>query len=288
MRTATFRVLALLLLGAAGLALCLWLLADQTDSDWLTGRPYGQPVGLALSDFLPEPSQGQLVRYPIPEEMPQPILVYHHIRPDIPAGVSNGLVVTPTVFEEQLKWLRDSGWQTVTFSDYIDAMDGLIQLPDKAVVITFDDGNRNQYEHALPLLKRYQTKATFFIYPNAIGRRDDFMNWTMVKELVAAGMEIGSHSRTHPRLYKMTDYLDIEREVLGSKQWLERELAVPVKAFAYPFGVAGIADQSAVQLAGYQAARIYPYGPRNTPFDRFKLKSVAAPNSLVGLVRLLQ
>jgi peptidoglycan/xylan/chitin deacetylase (PgdA/CDA1 family) len=228
-------------------------------------------------------------QHPVPEGLHQPILVYHHVRQPI-AGqpVQDGLEVTPETFAAQLSWLEDNGWSIVSLSDYVDALEGKRLLPDKAAVLTFDDGNRNQFENALPLLQEHGFKATFFIYPNAIGKRDDFMDWGQVKALVSAGMDIGSHSAGHPRLYQMTDPVQIEKEVLGSKIRLEQETGVRVDFFAYPFGVANEPSLEAIRHFGYRAARIYPYGPANSPEDAFKLKSVAAPINLKKFVSLME
>jgi peptidoglycan/xylan/chitin deacetylase (PgdA/CDA1 family) len=279
-----------LLAGFGVLVLAVVWVAASRVPDATIAEPEPQPLTAYLpashTATTPTPPALQL---PPPETLTQPILVYHHVRWPAPGKAPvPGMEVTPPVFAAQLDWLLANDWQVVSFSDYLDYLDGKRELTDRAVVLTFDDGNRNQYTEAWPRLKERGLAATFFIYPNAIGRRDDFMNWDHLQELAAAGQQFGAHSLTHPRLYRETDSAVIDREVNRSRAWLEEELGVTVEVFAYPFGVAGEQDRAAVQAAGYRAARIYPYGPTNTPADRFELKSVAAPASLASFIRLLE
>ena len=82
------------------------------------------------------------------KELMQPILVYHHVRPHSDEReVYKGLEVTPQVFTTQMEWLKNNDWQTVKLSEYVDALEGKGTIPKKSVVITFDDGNQNQYKH---------------------------------------------------------------------------------------------------------------------------------------------
>lgn len=265
----------------------VWLAVSDQPSPDLANPAF--PLTGYLPASAPLPTKLEPRTYPVPETVTQPILVYHHVRwPSPGRAPAPGLEVTPAVFEQQLDWLIENDWQVISFDAYLDYLDGRRDLPAKAIVLTFDDGNRNQYTAAWPALQERGLIATFFVYPNAIGRRDDFMNWAQLKEMAAAGQHFGAHSLTHPRLYRETDPAVIDREVNRSRAWLEEELNVTVTVFAYPFGVAGELDRAAVEAAGYRGARSYPYGPTNRPEDRFELKSVAAPGNLAAFVWLME
>ena len=154
-------------------------------------------------------------------------------------------------------------------------------VPERAVVITFDDGWRSQYAYAFPVLQRHRFTATFFVFTNPIGRSPRFMSWAQVTDLQRAGMTIGSHGWTHPHL-TTAGPRELQQEIVESRQTLERRLGTAITLFAYPFGEHPPAAEEAVRRAGYVAARGFPGGSTNDATTRWALRAVPVPDSLAG------
>ncbi|MDP3683225.1 MAG: polysaccharide deacetylase family protein, partial [Ignavibacteria bacterium] len=134
-----------------------------------------------------------------------PILLYHHISTSSDTQDSR-YNIPPEKFEEQMKWLFDNGYQTITVSDLTNLIYNGGEIPQRPVVITFDDGNIDNYNNALPILKKYGFVATFYvvqIYVNGT----DMISADQLKELIHAGWEIGSHSKTHAHLPAISEDL---------------------------------------------------------------------------------
>lgn len=187
-----------------------------------------------------------------------PILVYHGVFPHHPGQTvqQKEFDVPPEVFDAQMAFLRDSGYRVISFESVIDALEKGEKLPPRPVVITFDDGRENQYVHAFPILRKYGYTATFFVYPNPIvNNKPDFMTWSQLKELQSAGMTIGSHTYTHPKLTLTHDPKDLKREIVLSRTTLQKQLGAPVDFIAFPFGLRTAESDSLVKVAGYRAAR---------------------------------
>lgn len=167
-----------------------------------------------------------------------PILMYHHVAEPQPGWdrIRQGLTVSPAALREQLAYLKAAGYQTVSLTELVAALQHGGPLPPRPLVITFDDGYRDNYTTAFPLLKAFGFRATFFLVTQPIDQDSpDFLTWAQVTEMHAAGMEIGGHSYTHPDLRnKSRDYLIWQ--ILGNKQAIEQRTGEPVRFFAYPSG----------------------------------------------------
>lgn len=160
-----------------------------------------------------------------------PILTYHHIRNGKP---TDNYSVPPEIFDQQMAWLKDNGYQIISYSQFYQTLTSSTTPPEKSVVISFDDGYKDQYVNALPILKKYGYSAIFFINYNKIGWWN-FMSWDMLKSLLNEKMEIGSHSLSHKNL---TD-IDLKNAIYSIRQGklkLEYRLGIPVYHFAYPNG----------------------------------------------------
>jgi len=209
---------------------------------WLTDAPDGKPE---LLDRGAVPRQSVLL----------PILMYHHVRP-IDFKTSNRFVseltLPPAEFQQQLEYLKGRGIATVSMEDLWLYLQGREDPPPLAVILTFDDGYADNYQYALPLLRRYGATATFFIITGLIGK-DDYMAWGNLRELVAAGMEIGGHTVAHVDL-TVTPPILRDRELSQSKRTLEDKLGVSVRALSYPGGAFNADVEAAARKAGYVIA----------------------------------
>lgn len=170
-----------------------------------------------------------------------PILMYHSVSENL-FGKKHPyyqINTSPLMFAKQMKWLKEAGYQTLTLAQLRTSMDeGCV--PDKTVVITFDDGYQDFYIDAFPSLRRYGFTATMFL---ATGRIQDsparvegvdYMTWREVGELHKEGIEFGSHTVSHPDLRSLGPE-EIDYEVCFSKDTIEDHLGARVRTFAYPF-----------------------------------------------------
>ena len=204
-----------------------------------------------------------------------PVLVYHSVAP-APAGAEGPMNrhyrVSPDNFDRQMKYLADNGYYPIRFDTYADYLLHDIPIPEKPIVITFDDGLENQYAYAAPVLKKYGFTATFFVYPGVTGHKR-FMTESEIKELSDAGHEIASHTYIHENLPKLTDPAIIHRELLTSKELLEKMTGKPVTTIAYPFYAENEAARGWVRDAGYVAARAGWQPFENSADEIFHLKA---------------
>jgi len=183
------------------------------------------------------------------------ILMYHRVADE----AENPLCVTPRRLAEQMTWLKRHGLRGVGVGTLVDAMRAGRQRG--LVGITFDDGYVNLAEAALPELVRHGFTATMFICSGLLGGTsnwDDVPAWPLmsggqVRELAAAGMEIGSHSVTHLRMAG-ADADQVKAEVTESRASLGELIGAPIRGFAYPYGSTDKAAQDAVRDAGYDYA----------------------------------
>ena len=154
-----------------------------------------------------------------------PILVYHLVeseRPD-PFPAQKWLTVSPANFEVQMDYLSANGYQTVDFDALYAHFTADTALPEKAVILSFDDGWASQYRTALPILREHGFRATFFVVTDYIGHHD-FMSWEELRELRMMGVAVESHTRSHPDLAKIADQERLNSEIKKSKDILEHQI----------------------------------------------------------------
>lgn len=195
---------------------------------------------------------------PAPSAIDLPILVYHHVVPDHAPGV---LYVTPDAFEQQLRFLSDNGYQSVSFADLADSLEYGLPLPERPVILSFDDGWENQFQYGFPLLQKYGFGATFYIVSGYVDHQN-FMTTDQLQAMMAAGMTMGCHSHTHPALTSVGTGARLEAEVAGSKAWLEDHFGIAVDTFAYPYGAYSASVTAVVTAAGFRTARTCDTGTR--------------------------
>ncbi len=191
-----------------------------------------------------------------------PILMYHHIRVNPRPGdpIWAALNVTPNQLEEQFAYLTTHNYHPVTLDDLTTALDGKTVLPNNPIILTFDDGYRNFYENAFPLLKKYQVKATEFIITQVLNI-PAYLTWNQIGEMDKSGLVyFGAHTRHHPNLPDLSQTTIID-EIKGSKADLEQHLKKPINWFAYPYGSYSNFIIQTVQAAGFTGAASTIYGP---------------------------
>lgn len=202
-----------------------------------------------------------------------PILTYHHIRPHKTTDrkSARSYITTPEVFEKELQYLHENHYTVITLDDLLRGFDGY-PLPKKPVIITFDDGYKEQYAHALPLLEKYHDVATFFVYTNAIGNYRDSMTWEEVNNLKERGMKVAAHTKSHPKLTTIKSREDLIKEITESKTILEAKLKTPIDYFAYPYGLYNDEVQEIVKSTGFVAAVSLDKGSKQSKENIYALK----------------
>jgi len=192
------------------------------------------------------------------------ILLYHHVAPAdrIPAAADRvrdegwQFTHSPAAFEWQLKELRRRHYEFISLGQLLDEIRARNRERPGSVVVTFDDGWRDNYEFALPVLKGLGITATFFVTTAHLrpgGQDPKRMGLPELRHLVQAGFTIGAHSRSHPDLARISPEAARE-EIAGSKADLESALGIPVDLFAYPGGAFNATVARLTREAGYRAA----------------------------------
>ena len=171
-----------------------------------------------------------------------PVLMYHSISCDDERTVPPyyRTTTTPDIFSAHIKYLHSNGYETCGLTEAVGNLCNKTQFDRKWVVITFDDGYKDFYTQAFPILSRYGYTATVFLPTAYIGADTRYfkgrccLTWSEIRELRSHGISFGSHTVTHPRLRDLTRP-DIHRELIDSKLVIEQKLGQEVKSFAYPF-----------------------------------------------------
>lgn len=239
---------------------------------------------LVIDSLLARPGRASRSR-PVDAEVLVPVLVYHSVAQQHAGqtGEQRELDVDSSAFRQQMDLLARGHHTVVSFADLVDALVGRAELPAGAVVITFDDGWKDQFTQAFPILKEHGYTATFFVYTDAISNGPAFMTWDDLRTLQQAGMTIGSHSRTHPML--TVRGVALTEEIDGSRQDIMRHLGTEPEFFAYPYGDWNRHIADVVQTAGYIGARGMGDGPVNKSSDRFAIKSILATEDMQAFAR---
>ncbi len=185
-----------------------------------------------------------------------PILMYHYVRP-APSMRTDllgyRLSVTPENFEAQMSWLYDHGYHAVNFNDVRAYFAGERPLPPKPVVITLDDGYRDLYTSAFPVLRAHGFTAVAYIVTSFVGR-PAYVTADQIVEMDRAGMEIASHTIDHADLAGRSSFAADVYQLAQSRKWLEDLVGHPVLDFAYPSGRFNAVAVEAVRQTGYYSA----------------------------------
>jgi len=199
--------------------------------------------------------------------------------------------VFPEQFKQQMQYLCESGYRVVRLAEYFKWHKGELNLPKKSVVITFDDGYKNVYDNAYPVLRKYNFPATIFLVTDYIGKEQSFgwfkdddnslwpLSWGEVAEMSQGNITIGSHSLSHPHLGRLTPE-KIEKELGSSKQEIEDQINKEASFFSYPIGIKqyGVYNNNTKRgliSSGYQLAFVSEIGRNIQGSDRYIQKRIA-------------
>lgn len=189
-----------------------------------------------------------------------PILMYHRVAPSGPVSLDRYRVM-PEAFEEQLMYLKDAGYYTPGWNDWLTAVRYRRPLTGRAIMLTFDDGYKDFYDNAWPLLKKYGFTATVFLVTSQIGGSNvwdaeygeavPLMSSKEILELQQEGVEFGAHTVNHVSLSTLSP-VDITKELAASRSMLVQELGINTTLIAYPYGATDSIVSHLAGACGYQ------------------------------------
>src|SRR5215831_18320742 len=198
-----------------------------------------------------------------------PILMYHYIRvnPDPGDRLGFNLSVTPADFAHQMEWLAEHAYHPVDFDDLRSYLLGNQSLPARPVILTFDDGYRDMFTTAFPILRAHQFKGVSYVVSGFLNS-PNYVTSEMLQEMDALGIQIGAHTVSHADLTRISA-ASLRSEEFDSKAALEAAVGHPVLDFCYPSGKFNDAVISAVQAAGFLTATTTQPGVAHSAADRF-------------------
>jgi peptidoglycan/xylan/chitin deacetylase (PgdA/CDA1 family) len=190
------------------------------------------PTFTATPELLPTPNgiYSRTVRVPI--------LMYHYIStpPEDADVYRTDLSMEPAMFEQQMAYLAENGYTPIDLYTLSLAITNKAELPEKPVILTFDDGYIDAYQNAFPILEAYGFKGTFFIITEYVDKANpNHMSWPMIEQMSAAGHRMESHTKTHLDLSKLTWDGQIY-QILGSLETLEAHIGYRPRYLCYPAG----------------------------------------------------
>jgi peptidoglycan/xylan/chitin deacetylase (PgdA/CDA1 family) len=209
----------------------------------------------------------------LPDEADVPILMYHYVS-ELPPDADvyrRDLTVSPEAFEAQLQYLDDAGYHPITLTDlYLHLTEGY-PLPEKPVILTFDDGYRDAYEVVFPRLLDHGFPATFFVLATpAHYESEAYMTWAQMEEMSKAGMAIEAHGRDHVDLRgRSYDYLVYQ--ILGIREAIEHHTGRVPRFFCYPSGRWDASVIEVLESAGYWGAVTTEWGRTHTRDHLFEM-----------------
>jgi peptidoglycan/xylan/chitin deacetylase (PgdA/CDA1 family) len=201
-----------------------------------------------------------------------PILMYHSVNPQ--TKKENRREVNSAQFERQMRFLKNFGYNVVPLGELISFVEEGRPIPARSVAITFDDGWRDVYTYAFPVLKKYNLPATLFVIINEIGRpAQDRLSWDEIKQMQDSGLiSFGSHCLGPEPLVNIKSEAELRRQIFASKKVLEGKLGREVYIFSYPEGRFDGNIKNLVREAGYKMAVACSPGKKFSNSDIFALK----------------
>ncbi len=183
------------------------------------------------------------------------ILLYHHVAEDTPPSTS----ISPVDFTRHLNYLKDNEFTVIALDRMIDSLRSGQTLPEKSVVITFDDGYSSVYEEAFPLLHSFAYPFTVFVSTEPIDKQQsNYLNWEQIREMADAGVIIANHMVDHPYMLELQEGEDssqwlarLREDILLAEQRIESETGQSFRYLAYPYGEYNPAIKSLMRELGF-------------------------------------
>lgn len=217
-----------------------------------------------------------------------PIILYHNFVTTVPDIDSDNFnyINTPQSFEENIKVLLENGYTIISMKELNDAYNGKIELPEKPILIHFDDGYYSNYEYVYPILKKYNVKASIYVVTDKVGKEIDgikYLGWKECLEMQNSGLvEIYSHSKKHV-FYDGLSIREVRNDVIESYKVIESNLGKKgLKVFVYPYGAYTKGTVWILKLSGIDM-QVYDLGMNYfNIFDKNYIKRINIPCEMTG------
>lgn len=210
------------------------------------------PIPTASPSIIPTPTpEPKLVGFCLKV----PILLYHHIEPIDQANKKGygWMTVDPVIFEQQLSYLNSHGYLTISAEELVQALINKRDLPPNSILLTADDGYKDIFDFAFPIIQKYNIKFNLMI-PTGLMNNQGYLSWGELKQMTGSGLvTVYNHTWSHASLGNASKE-KIEYEIVTSKKQLEGQLGKDVKIFAYPYGSESNLVREVLQLNGFSAA----------------------------------
>ncbi len=222
------------------------------------------------------------------------VLCYHRFEPK---NARDAFAITPETLKKQMQYLKDNGYNVITMKTFLDYIDGKGEIPDRAVLLTIDDGYKNIYTKAFPILQEFGYKPVLYIYQVFSGK--SALSPNEVREMMKAGFDIGCHSNTHTLMpgkkrdefENDSDYIKwLKSEIVEPKSYLEKLYGVKVETYAYPYGAYSMPILDIIKKAGYKAAFsvVASWDAKDTNRFAFKRTMILQGMSMKQFVEILE
>ena len=200
-----------------------------------------------------------------------PVLNYHQVE----EKDGNPLTLWPDQFEAQMDYLAAEGYTTITIDEMMDALEIGTPLPEKPVIITFDDGYADNYEYAYPILKKYGFKATIFLIYDFTDTYPNYLTWDQINEMKESGLiHFESHTMTHANLAELTSADELRHEIADSHNLLSEKLGYDMHYIAYPGGRVNEEIEAITRAAGYRGGFTVHYGLSTPEEGRYQMDRI--------------
>lgn len=209
------------------------------------------PTLIPIPSLTPKPTEPPLVGFCLNV----PVLMYHHIQPMSIAKEKNqsGFTVDSGIFDQQMSYLTFHGYTTLKANDLVNALRSKTQLPQKSLLITFDDGYKDIYDYAYPIFQKYGINANLMI-PSGLMGGTDYLSWGQIEEMGRSGfVYYTDHTWSHYAVNNGS-FEKIKYEIETGRQLLEQHSGQKIDIFTYPYGSSNSKAIQVLQETGFQAA----------------------------------
>lgn len=215
------------------------------------------------------------------------VLDYHNVAPEnsIPKNIRTQ--ITPANFEKELEYLVTHGYAIAPLEEIYSICKSYGYLKTKMVAITFDDGLKNQMTYALPILKEYKIKATFYI-PSQRLDSPGFMSKSDVSELLHEGMFLGGHTSSHVDLETIKNPITLTEEITNDKKRIETLFPVTLQSFAYPFNSTSTLAEAVIKKSGYLLARNSHFAKNTCKTDPYNTGSYVVSENYTSFLEKIK
>jgi len=230
---------------------------------------------------IPLQPEEKISKNPIPKTDPNqnfcievPVFMYHHIKPTLKGikdETTRNLSVSTPIFDDQMKHLVDNGYKTIKAEALTEALLNHEKLPEKTIVLTFDDGYDDIYTEAFPIAKKHNVILNVMVITDYVGT-SGYMTWEQLKEMKNSGLVyIYNHTKTHPSLPSKTEE-EIKSQILDAQIAIEKNLGTVYPLITYPYGSYGENVTKILKENGFKGAFSTIKGISQCKFSVFEIQ----------------